>query len=102
MEEAELAAHAGAWVPNAPVNQDMDAHLMYLLTSGSALQIGQQPSGVLAFRDLVRKYIPRSQARSLAQLQEPMHFDFAADVTDRLIVFERLVEKYQVQQWRSI
>ena len=39
--------------------------------SGPALQIiRRQPSGVQAFRDLARRYNPRSQARSLAQLQE--------------------------------
>ena len=42
MEEAELAAHANAWLPSVPLNQDMDAQLRYLLvmlTSGPALQI---------------------------------------------------------------
>ena len=72
MEAAELAAHASVWIPSEPLNQDMDAQLRYLLvllTSGPALQIiRQQPSGVLAFRDLARRYNPRSQARSLAQL----------------------------------
>ena len=98
MEEAELAAHANAWVPSAPVNQDMDAQVRYLLamlTRGPALQsIWQHPSGVQAFRDLPRRYNPRSQARSLAQLHELIHFDFGqepAGVTDRLVVFERLV-----------
>ena len=78
MEEAELAAHENAWLPSVPLNQDMDAQLRYLLvmlTSGPALQIiRQQPSGVQAFRDLARRYNPRSQARSLAQLQELMHY----------------------------
>ena len=81
----------------------MDAQLRYLLvmlTSGPALQIiRQQPSGVQAFRELARRYNPRSQARSLAQLQELMHFDFGqepAGVTDRLIVFERLVGEYEI------
>ena len=102
MEEAELAAHANTWIPSEPFNQDMDAQLRYLLvmlTSGPALQIiRQQPSGVQAFRDLARRYNPRSQARSLAQLQEIMHFDFGqepAGVTDRMIVFERLVGEYE-------
>ena len=48
----------------------------------------------LAFRDLARRYNSRSQARSLTQLQEIMHFDFGqepAGVTGRMIVFERLV-----------
>ena len=103
MEEAELAAHENAWLPSVPLNQDMDAQLRYLLvmlTSGPALQIiRQQPSGVQAFRDLARRYNPRSQARSLAQLQELMHFDFGqepAGVTDRLIVFERLVGECEI------
>ena len=103
MEAAELAAHANAWLPSVPLNQDMDAQLRYLLvmlTSGPALQIiRQQPSGVQAFRDLARRYNPRSQARSLAQLQELIHFDFGqepAGVTDRLIVFERLVGEYEI------
>ena len=102
MEAAELAAHSSIWLPSEPLNQDMDAQLRYLLvmlTSGPALQIiRQQPSGVQAFRDLARRYNPRSQARSLVQLQEIMHFDFGqepAGVTDRLIVFERLVGKYE-------
>ena len=73
MEAAQLAAHANTWIPSEPLNQDMDAQLRYLLfmlTSGPALQIiRQQPSGVQAFRDLARRYNPRSQARSLAQLQ---------------------------------
>ena len=93
MEAAELAAHASAWLPSEPLNQDMDAQLWYLLVvvaSGPALQIiRQQPSGVQAFSDFARRNNPRSQARSLAQLQEFMHFDFGqepAAVTDRLIV----------------
>ena len=80
MEAAELAAHASVWIPSEPLNQDVDAQLRYLfvmLTSGPALQIiRQQQSGVQAFRDHVRRYNPRSQARFLAQLQEIMHFDF--------------------------
>ena len=80
MEAAELAAHASVWIPSEPLNQDMDAQLGYLLvmlSSGPALQIiRQQPSGVQTFRDLARRYNPRSQARSLVQLQEIMHFDF--------------------------
>ena len=51
-----------------------------------------------AFRDLARRYNPRSQARSLAQLQEIMHFDVGqepAGVTDRMIVLERLVGEYE-------
>ena len=98
MQEAELAAHGNAWQRSVLMNQDMDAQLRYLLvmlTSGPALQIiRQQTSGVQAFPDLARRYNPRSQARSRAQLQELMHFDFGqepAGVTDRLIVFERLV-----------
>ena len=98
MEEAELAAHANSWVPSAPVSQNTDAQHRYLfvmLISGPALQIiRQQPSGVQAFRDLARRYNPRSQERSLAQLQELMHFEFAqepAGVTDRQIAFERIV-----------
>ena len=95
MEAAELAAHANTWIPSEPLNQDMDAqlrNLLVMLTSGSALQIiRQQPSGVQAFRDLARRYNPRLQARSLAQLQEIMHFDFGqepAGVTNQTIVYE--------------
>ena len=102
MEAAELAAHASVWTPSEPLNQDMDAQLRYLLvmlTREPALQIiRQQSSGVQAFRDLARRYNPRSQARSLAQLQEIMHFDFGHEppgVTDRMIVFERLVGEYE-------
>ena len=51
-----------------------------MLTSGSALQkIQQQRSGVQAFRDLATRYNPRSQARSLAKLQEIMQFDLGQD-----------------------
>ena len=92
MEAAELAAHACTWIPSEPLNQDMDAQFRYLLvmlTSGPALQIiRQQPSRAQAFRDLARMYNPRSQARSLAPLQENMHFDFGqerAGVTDRIL-----------------
>ena len=102
MEAAELAAHASVWKPSEPLNQDMDAQLRYLLvmlTSGHALRIiRQQPSGVQAFRDLARRYNLRSQARSLAQLQEIMHVEFGqepAGVTDRLI----LVERRQVERF---
>ena len=63
----------------------MDAQLRCLLdmlTSGAALQIiRQQPSGVQAFRDLARKYSPRSQARALTQLQGLMHFDLGQEPT---------------------
>ena len=109
MEAAELAAHASTWIPSEPLNQDMDAQLRYLLdmlTSGPALQIiRQQPSGVQAFRDLARRYNPRSQARSVAQLQEIMHFDFGqepAGVTDRMIVFERLVGEYETSSGKAL
>ena len=102
MGDAELAAHANAWLPSVPMNQDMDVHLkdlLVMLTSGPALQIiRQQPSEGQAFRDCARRYNPRSQARSLAQLQELVHFDFGqepAGVTDRLIVFETLVGEYE-------
>ena len=98
MEASELAAHANTWIPSEPLNQDMDAQLTYLLvmlTSGPALQIiRQQLSGEQAFRDLARRYNPRSQARLLAQLQEIMQFDFGqepAGVPDRMIVWEILV-----------
>ena len=97
------------WIPSEPLNQDMDVQLRYLLvmlTSGPALQITrQQPSGVQAFRDLARRYNPRSQARSLAQLQEIVHFDFGqepAGVTDRMIVFERLVAEYETSSGEAL
>ena len=107
MEAAELAAHASVWIPSEPVNQDIDAQLRYLLvmlTRGPALQIiRQQPSGVQAFRDLARRYNARSQSRSLAQLQEIMHFDFGpAGVTDRMIVFERLVGEYETSSGEAL
>ena len=107
--DTELAAHAKVWIPSEPSNQDMDAQLRYLLvmlTSGPALHIiRQQPSRVQAFRDLVRKYNPRSQARSLAQLQEIMHFDFGQEpavVTDRMIVFERLAGEYETSSGEAL
>ena len=109
MEAAELAAHASTWIPSEPLNQDMDAKLRYLLvmlTSGPTLQIiRQQPCGVHAIRDLARMYNPRSQARSLAQLQEIMHFDFGqepAGVTDRMIVFERLVGECETSSGEAL
>ena len=103
MEAAELAvAHAYTWVPLEPLSQTMDAQLRYMVvvqTSGSALQIiRQKPSGVQEFRDLTRRCNPRSQARSLARLQEIIQSDFGHDpssVTDRLVVFERLVVEYE-------
>ena len=77
-----------------------------MLTSGPAQQITrQQTSGVQAFRDLARRYNPRSQARSLAQLQEIMHFDLGqepADVTDQVIVFERLVGEYETSSGEAL
>ena len=109
MEEAELAAHANMWMPSEPLNEDMDTQLGYLLvmlTGGPAMQIiRQQPSGLHAFRDLPRRYNPRSQARSLAQLQELMHFDFGQEpvgVTDRLIVFERLVGENETSSGEAL
>ena len=81
-------AHADVWVPRVLVNQDMDAHVRFLYP----LQFIQQlPSGVKAFRDVVRSYDPSSQALSLAQLQKFMHLvgNRSVGVTDRLIVFER-------------
>ena len=90
VEEAELAAHANASQPSALVNWDMDAQFEYLLvmlTNGPTLQIIlQQPSGVQTLRDFARRYNPRSQARSLAQFQELVHFDVGqepAGVTGR-------------------
>ena len=87
----------------------MDAQLRYrlvMLISGPALQIiRQQPSAVQAFRDLARRYNPRSQARSVAQLQEIMHFDFGqepAGVTDRMNVFERLVGEYETSKGEAL
>ena len=71
----------------------MDAQLRFL------------PSGVQALRDLARRDTPRSQARSLAQLQEIMHFDFGqepAGVTDRMIVFERLVGVYETSNGEAL
>ena len=109
MEAAELAACANTWIPSEPLNQDMDAQLrclLVMLTSEPALQIiRQQPSGVQAFRDLARRYNPRSQAHSLAQLQEIMHFDFGqepAGVTDRMIVFERLVGEQETSSGEAL
>ena len=101
-QNVRLTAHANAWQPSALVNQDMYAqlrNLLVMLTSGLSLQIiRQQPSGEKAIRDLARGYNPRSQARSLVQLQERMHFDVVqepAGVTDRLMMFWRLVGEYE-------
>ena len=86
MEAAELAAHADAGVPSEPLKEDMDAQLrclLVMLTSGPTLQIiRQQPSEVQAFPDLVRRCNLRSQARSLAQLLELLHFDVGVTSTD--------------------
>ena len=100
MEETDLAADANAWQTSVFAKQDMDdesRYLLIMLSSGSALQIiRQQPQ---AFRILARRYNPRSQPRSLVQLQELMHLEFGpepAGVTDRLEVFERLVGDYEM------
>ena len=91
------------------MNQDIDAQLRYLLvmmTSGLALQIiRRQPNVVQAFRDFVLRYNLRSKERSLAQLQEIMHFDFGqepAGVTDRMILFERLVGEYETSSGEAL
>ena len=50
-------------------------------------------------------YNPRSQARALALLQDIMHFDFGqepAGVTDRMIVFERLVKEYETSSGEAL
>ena len=103
LEAAELAAHASASIPSERLNP---RHGRRYLQPDHALQIiRQQPSGVPAFRDLARRYNPRSQARSLAQLQEIMHFDFGqepAGVTDRMIVFERLVGEYETSSGEAL
>ena len=69
MDEAELEAHAIAWIPSDLPSEDMDAQLRYLLvtlTSGSALQIiRQQPSGVQAFRAFANTF-PDTAARDQA------------------------------------
>ena len=109
MEAAELAAHASTWIPSEPLKQDMHAQLRYLLvmlTSGPALQsIRQQPSGVKALLDLALRYNPRTQSRSLARLQEIVHFDFGQEpfgVTDRMIVFEKLVGEYETSSGEAL
>ena len=77
-----------------------------MLTSGPALQIiRQQSSGVQAFRDLVRRYNPRWEARSLKQLPEIMHFDFGqepAGVTHRMIVFERFIAESETSSGEAL
>ena len=58
-----------------------------------------------AFRDLARWCNPRSQARSLARLQEIVHFEFgqeSAGVTDRMIVFERLVKENETSRGEAL
>ena len=91
MEAAELAAPANTWIPSELLNQDMDAQLRYLLvmlTSGPALQI-------------IRRYNPCSQARSLTHLQEITHFDFGQEPSG-MIVFERLVGEYETSSGESL
>ena len=83
MEEAELAAHANTWIPSETLEprhgrtaqvpaRHADKRTPHCRSSDKQL------SGVQAFRDLARRYNPRVQVRSLAQLQEMMHFDFGA------------------------
>ena len=94
IEETELEAHADGGNP-ASLSAQRWTHspdLLVMLTTGPALQILRQPSGVQAFRYLTRRYNPRTQARSMAKLQLIMHFDMGQDlamVTDRLVAFER-------------
>ena len=109
MEEAELEAHADAWIPRDDVGKDMDTQLRYLLvmlTTGPVLQIiRQQPSGVQDFRYLARRYNPRTQASSLAKVQDTMHFDRGhepATVTDRLVACDRMVKEYETSSGEEL
>ena len=93
-----MAAHANAWKPSVLVNEDMDIQLRYLLvmlTNGPSQQlIRQQPSDMHAFRNLARRFNPRSQAHSLVQVQLLMHFDLGqepVDDADCMIMVGRLV-----------
>ena len=102
MDEAELEAHAKTWLPSDPPSEDRDAQLRYLLVMRTS---GSSACGVQAVRDVARRYNPRSQARSLAQLQEIMQFDFGHDpsgVTDRLVVFERLIGEYETSSGEQL
>ena len=91
MEKAELEVYVDAWQPCEFVSEAVDTQLRYqlvILTTGQALQIIRRRScGVQAFRCLARRFNPRIQARSLAKLQEIVHFHCGQDpavVTDRL------------------
>ena len=61
--------------------------------------IRQQPCGLQASREIARRYNPRSQPRSLAQLQGIMQFDLGQEpsgVTDRVATFERRFAEHEV------
>ena len=74
-------------------------YLLVMLCAKGAIQIVRtHMSWVQAYRQLCRRYNPKSQARALAQLQEIMKFEFVgenAEIIDRLVVFEHLVAQYE-------
>ena len=79
------AAHASTWISSEPLHADKWISL--------------------ANHQTTAKRSPRSQARSLAQLQEIMHFDLRqepAGVTDRMVVCERLVGEYEISSGEAL
>ena len=95
MEAAELAAHANTFEPrHGRTAQVLALHVDKRTRTADHPTTAKRSTG-----------IPRSQARSLAPLQEIMHFDFGqepAGVTDRMIVFERLVGDYQTSSGEAL
>ena len=90
-EEAELAAHANAWQPSVLVNQDIHGRAAQVSARhvNQRISAADHPTTAERSASLAR---PLLKARSLAQLQELMHFELGlelAGVTDRLTVFER-------------
>ena len=94
MEAAELAANASTWIPSEPLNKDMDAQLRKRTRTADHPTTAKRSTG-----------IPRSCSKVQSAFASPFPgtaardhaFDFGqepAGVTDRMIVFERLVGKY--------
>ena len=75
-----VPAHTSVWIPSEFFNPDEGGRKCFfaMLTSGAVLLfIRQQPIGVQAFRGPARRHNSRSQARSLAQLQEISFLNFS-------------------------
>ena len=102
LEEAEVMAQSETFVPSAAPDPAEDTQLRYLLVmlckKGAIQIVRTHMSGIQAYRQLSRRYNPKSQARALAQLHEIMKFEFGGDkaaILDRLVVFEHMVSQYE-------